>query len=361
MKDQTMLQDIRYVIVLVGIALLSSCVTEKRFQVEVSKVQRTEEEKAQLQTQNLDLNAINKGLTVELESMTKRFEGLKNDTSVLSTSLRRTRRDLDKLNGTYSSLMDRMAKVQDENAEDADRLSKELELVRTELLRREDEVARLELAMNKKEQDLNKIDSNLKSAQQALEKNRSELMKSQEQLAERELRVKELELVMAQKDSAVTALKNKVADALLGFKDKGLTVVQKHGKVYVSMEESLLFASGSWAVDPKGKEALKQLGSVLETQPEVNILIEGHTDNVPYKGSGQIKDNWDLSVVRATAIVKILVENSNINPQQLTAAGRSEYLPLSPEDTKEAKASNRRTEIIITPKLDELLRLLEQN
>ncbi|MBL4586991.1 MAG: OmpA family protein [Flavobacteriales bacterium] len=114
-------------------------------------------------------------------------------------------------------------------------------------------------------------------------------------------------------------------------------------------------------VDSKGKDALNKLGKVLETQPDVRILIEGHTDNVPYGGSGQIKDNWDLSVMRATAIVKILTDGSSINPKQLSASGRSEYAPLDTEDTKEAKAKNRRTEIIITPKLDELFRLLEGN
>ena len=129
----------------------------------------------------------------------------------------------------------------------------------------------------------------------------------------------------------------------------------------VVREEQLLFQSGSWVVDAKGKDALVKLGKVLQTQPEVGILVEGHTDNVPYKGSGAIEDNWDLSVKRATAIVKILTANSSINPTQLSASGRSEYFPLDAANTKEAKAKNRRTEIIITPKLNELFKILEGN
>ena len=334
---------------------------EKRFQEEVAKVQRTEEERAELKTENLDLNAANAELTSELKSMEKRFEGLKNDTNVMGTSLRRLTKNCDKLGDTYERLMEQMSKIRDDNAQDATRLAQELEKVQTDLITREDEVNSLELAMNKKERDLNQINDNLKSAQKKLTTNQDELTKSQAVLMQRELRVKELEQIMAQKDSAVTELKNKVVKALLGFTDKGLTVVQKNGKVYVSMEESLLFASGSWNVDAKGKEALKQLAGVLETQSDVNIMIEGHTDEVPYKGSGQIRDNWDLSVVRATSIVKILIANSKINPAQLTAAGRSEFMPLNTEDSKKARAQNRRTEIIIAPKLDELLKMLEHN
>lgn len=334
---------------------------EKRFQEEVAKVQRTEEERARLKTENLDLNAANTELTAELEAIEKRFNGLKNDTNVMGTSLRRLTKNYDKLDDTYERLMNQMSKIRDDNAEDAVKLAQELEKVRTDLIEREDQVNALELAMNKKERDLNRLNDNMKSAQRELTSSQGELVASQSELMQRQQRVQELEQIMAQKDSAVTALKNKVTEALLGFTDKGLTVVQKNGKVYVSMEESLLFASGSWNVDVKGKEALKQLAGVLETQPDVNIMIEGHTDDVPYKGSGQIKDNWDLSVVRATSIVKILMGDSKINPTQLTAAGRSEFLPLNMEDSKEARAENRRTEIIIAPKLDELLEMLEQN
>jgi chemotaxis protein MotB len=165
--------------------------------------------------------------------------------------------------------------------------------------------------------------------------------------------------MLAQKDAEVKALKNKVADALKGFEDKGLTIHEKNGKVYVSLDEKLLFASGSWEIDNKGKEALTELGNVLATDKDINVVIEGHTDNVPYKGSGNVKDNWDLSVLRATSVVKEILKNGNISPQRVTASGRGEFVPVDNDDSKEARAKNRRTEIILTPKLDELFQIID--
>jgi chemotaxis protein MotB len=172
-------------------------------------------------------------------------------------------------------------------------------------------------------------------------------------------RVNELENILAEKERVVNDLRDKVATALFGFENNGLTIEIKNGKVYVSLDESLLFASGSWSVNAKGRDALIKLAKVLETNEDVNVLIEGHTDNVPFRGSGQVKDNWDLSVMRATAIVKIIVENSRVDPSRLLAAGRSEYHPVDNTNTAQGRAKNRRTEIILTPKLDELFQLLE--
>jgi chemotaxis protein MotB len=134
----------------------------------------------------------------------------------------------------------------------------------------------------------------------------------------------------------------------------------KNGKVYVMLEERLLFATGSTVVDPKGVEALRELGKVLEKNPDINVLIEGHTDNVPMKGAGEIKDNWDLSVMRATSVVKILL-NSKITPARITAAGRGEFVPIESNETAELRKKNRRIEVILTPKLDEILKVLETN
>ena len=174
-------------------------------------------------------------------------------------------------------------------------------------------------------------------------------------------RLTELEEMLAAKDSAVRALRNSVSAALLGYKDKGLSVEMKNGKVYVMMEERLLFASGSTVVDAKGVDALRDLGKVLEKNNDISILIEGHTDNVPMNGSGEIRDNWDLSVMRATSVVKILMANSKINPLRLTAAGRGEHLPLDKANTADARKKNRRIEVILTPRLDDILKLLETN
>ena len=159
----------------------------------------------------------------------------------------------------------------------------------------------------------------------------------------------------------MTDLKNAISRALTDFEGKGLTVEQRDGKVYVSMENKLLFSSGSWAVGTEGRKAVQQLGSVLGDNPDIAVLIEGHTDNVPYQGNAQLSGNWDLSTKRATAIVNILRENASITPGNLTAAGRGEFAPIASNITAEGKAKNRRIEVILTPKLDELSRLLNDN
>ncbi len=187
------------------------------------------------------------------------------------------------------------------------------------------------------------------------------LEKLKKELQDRSNRVAELEKVISDKDAAMTALKDAISKALTDFEGKGLTIEQRDGKVYVSMENKLLFSSGSWAVGTEGRRAVQQLGTVLAKNPDIAVLIEGHTDNVPYQSSGQIVGNWDLSTKRATAIVTILRENASINAENLTAAGRGEFAPIATNDTPEGKAKNRRIEVILTPKLDELSRLLKDN
>lgn len=198
----------------------------------------------------------------------------------------------------------------------------------------------------------------LEAKEQALANENSRLEKLKKDMEARSHRIAELESVIAAKDAAMNNLKNAISTALTNFEGKGLTVEQRDGKVYVSMENKLLFQSGSWAVGSNGREAVKQLGSVLAENPEIAILIEGHTDNDPYNGTGQLSGNWDLSTKRATAIVQILKENPAINPENLTAAGRGEYAPIATNDTSEGKAKNRRIEVILTPKLDEISKLL---
>lgn len=198
----------------------------------------------------------------------------------------------------------------------------------------------------------------LEAKEQALETESGRLEKLRQELEARSNRVAELESVIAAKDAAMNQLKDAISRALTDFEGKGLTVEQRDGKVYVSMENKLLFESGSWAVGSNGKQAIKQLGAVLADNPDIAILIEGHTDDVPYKGNSQLSGNWDLSTKRATAIVNILRENPSINPENLTAAGRGEYAPVASNDTAEGRAKNRRIEVILTPKLDEISKLL---
>jgi chemotaxis protein MotB len=180
-------------------------------------------------------------------------------------------------------------------------------------------------------------------------------------LAEREKKVKELEQVLANKDKAVQELRAKISNALLNFKENDISVKVKNGKVYVSLAEQLLFKSGSIDVDAKGVSALQQLARAIKDQRDINIMVEGHTDNVPIsKKSQYMSDNWDLSVMRATSITKILTK-AGVTPRQITASGRGEYSPLTGNDTDANKQKNRRTEIIITPNLDELFKILEAN
>ena len=198
----------------------------------------------------------------------------------------------------------------------------------------------------------------LEAKEQALATENERLKNLKKELEARSIRVQELENVIAAKDAKMNQLKDAISKALTNFEGKGLTVEQRDGKVYVSMENKLLFNSGSWAVGGQGEKAVNQLGNVLADNPDIAVLIEGHTDNVPYSGTGQVTGNWDLSTKRATAIVEILRNNKNINPGNLTAAGRGEFAPVASNETSEGKAKNRRIEVILTPKLDEISKLL---
>lgn len=205
-----------------------------------------------------------------------------------------------------------------------------------------------------KNQQVNQLNDNLSGAQQA----NSQLSAD---LRTKEQRIAEMQRILEQKDAAVKALRQKVGDALLGFNAQDLQVNVRNGKVYVSLSEQLLFKSGSTKVDPKGQEALKKLATALKGNQDVNVLVEGHTDNVPItRGTQGMKDNWDLSVLRATEITRILTE-AGLPAGQVTPSGRAQYVPVAQNDTPQNKALNRRTEIILTPKLDELFQILEAN
>lgn len=188
-----------------------------------------------------------------------------------------------------------------------------------------------------------------------------ELENAQANLAAREKRLQEVEDAMARRDAAVKALRDKLQTALLGFNKSGLAVDIRDGKVYVSLTDKLLFGSGSIEIDERGKEALTELSKVLQTQPDINILVEGHTDNMKVTNLGQIKDNWDLSVLRSTAVVRFLTETQKLDPLRVTASGRGEIMPVEKLNTAEARSRNRRIEIILTPKLDVLYNLLNED
>ena len=187
-----------------------------------------------------------------------------------------------------------------------------------------------------------------------------ELETSQMALNERSRRVNELEAMLRSREEAINAIRRKVTDALTGFDGKGLSISIKNGNVYVSMDDKLLFRSGSFEIDPNGARAVHDLATVLAQNPDINVMVEGHTDDVPYRPNGQLRDNLDLSAKRATTVVRLLLENKGIAPSRIIAAGRGESLPVASGKTPEARAKNRRTEIILTPKLDELMQLMQE-
>lgn len=198
---------------------------------------------------------------------------------------------------------------------------------------------------------LSKLNSDLKLKSKELEK-------KEKLLQEREKALQEMQSIISRQDSIVNNLNNIVKNALLGFNPDELTVEMKNGKVYVSMSDKLLFKSGSAEVEKKGTEALKKLSEVLNKNNDIDILIEGHTDNVPIK-TPVYKDNWDLSAARATSVVRLLTNENKIDAKRLTASGKGEFFPVASNETSEGKAKNRRTEIILSPKLDELFKLIQ--
>jgi len=297
-------------LLLAVVFIATGCVTKSKYNELDARYKKCTDDLNYTTSEKIDFENRNKELSSEIITLKVQIEQLKDDTAAMGRRLRIAERNLAKTKTDYDDLLKSFA---DQN------------------LSRSAEIATL----------------------------MSTLETRQKELEEKEARLEELQNILAQKDAEVKALKDKVANALKGFEDHGLTVYEKHGKVYVSLDEKLLFASGSWEIDNRGKEALRELGKILANEPNINVLIEGHTDNVPFRGSGNVKDNWDLSAMRATAVVKELLRNKEINPQRITAAGRSEYLPIDPDDTKEARARNRRTEIILTPKLDELFKIID--
>lgn len=303
---------------LVVLALSTSCVSKKIY--------------TDLENKFTDLKKENRNLADENAELLKAKNQLELDKETLNNNLSELKSERDKLTADQKALNDKIDRLQDSYN-----------------------------ALEKNSNDA--LESNMKKNRDLLaelEAKQKALSIEQERLSKSAQRLKELEDKIAAKESTMRKLKETLSKALNGFEGKGLTVEQKNGKVYVSMENKLLFNSGSWAVSAEGKKAVVELGKVLGENPDIAVLIEGHTDNDPYGGSGPIADNWDLSTKRATAIVAILSENKAIYKKSLTAAGRGEFSPLDTNETAEGKAKNRRIEIILTPRLDEIAEMLNE-
>lgn len=308
------------------IFLFASCVSSKKFNQLTSDFQESEQTVQSLKEQTQNLKAQNTELQAKVEKQTQDIAGLSEKLDEAGRNLKNSVQSNQRLSQANAELDEQLKSLRTGSSEEIARLMEKLQQAQTDLQKREDI---------------------LRTAQTELE--------------QRSKRMQELETALQQKEDAVKQLRQKVMDALLGFNDKGLTIHEKNGKVYVSLDEQLLFKTGQWEVDPKGQQALLNLAEVLGQNSDINVLVEGHTDDVPMRGTGSVKDNWDLSVMRATAVTRILLRNKAIDPKRITSAGRGEFFPIDEAKTREARQKNRRTEIILTPRLDEIFRILENN
>ena len=309
---------------IVVLALSTSCVSKKVFN--------------ELETKFADLKKENRRTTDLNDSITKAKSKLDLDYATLKANYDKTKAERDKLAIDFAAAVKNL---------------KTLQASYNALEKNSDESLKENMAKNRE------LLAQLEAKEKALAAEKERLNRLSADLKKGTDRVNELESIMAAKEAAMKKLKDALSKSLKAFEGKGLTVNQRDGKVYVSMENKLLFESGSWAVGSEGKKAVVAVGTVLAQNPDIAVLIEGHTDNDKFAGAvGQIENNWDLSTKRATAIVNILSENKAVKKENLTAAGRGEFAPLMSNDTPEGKAKNRRIEIILTPKLDEISKML---
>jgi chemotaxis protein MotB len=257
--------------------------------------------------------------------------------------------------GRYAALYSRdsLADLLEQSRLSGDKLSDLLEQSRNNY-------AYLEKLKNALETDTAQLRGSLRNYQQLLASGQNENQKLNANLKDREKTIAELQKMIDQQNKKVKNLLNSVKDALLGFSSDELTVREEDGKVYVAMSDKLLFESGKAIVNEQGREALGKLAEVLNKQTDIDVYIEGHTDNVPIK-TAVFQDNWDLSVIRATSVVRILTETYGVNPLQIQPCGRGEFKPVDVNTTPEGKARNRRTEIIMAPRLDKLFKMLEES
>lgn len=326
--------------IIVIVISLDSCVSGKKFRELQNTSRQAMIDRDDYKAENLTLTMQNKETALKVANLEKELSTLQSNLSIAELERNRAKDEIATLSGRYNDLQNAQEDLVKGNVSETKKLLSELQAAQENLKQKEDMMRQLEQTMDLKKVSLDEL---------TLE------------LDKKNARMAELEKILDVQKKTVMDLKNKVSEALLGFENNGLSITNKNGKVYVSLEEKLLFKSASWEIDANGRNALKKLAGVLEKNPDIQVTIEGHTDNVPYNpGVGQLKDNWDLSVKRATTVVRVLLEGSRIKPSRLTAAGRSEYSPVENADTPDARQKNRRTEIVLTPDLTELYKIIDK-
>lgn len=306
--------------------VLPGCVTTQQYEALQSQLDEAEKENSELRLARQDAQVSSRELEGQVARLTAESEALAADANTLGAEAKRLREEVDRLTELNDALTSQSSGRLSDIAEENRQLLEDVMKIREELQTREDRLNRLEKDLNEK----------------------SALLES------RSKRVKELESLLEARERAAEALRARLAEALLGFQGKGLNVEQRNGKVYVSMEAKLLFSSGSATVDPGGRAALQGLAGVIAEQSDLEIVVEGHTDTDQLRSPTIPRDNWELSVLRATAVVNILLENPGVDPSMLAASGRSQYHPVDASD----KAKNRRIEVILAPNLDSLFELI---
>ena len=321
------------------LVIFSSCVTPKIHNALIVENEAIKYELITIEKKTLKLQSEVEELEGEISSLRSKVTHLRNDSTQNGAALIFLQKKYDALSESYDLLTSKNSREMANKAKETKRLLEELEKVQSELFAKEDELSKLSSSLEVKEE---------------------ELISAQEKLDSRSSRVAELESIINRKDSIVTALKQSISKALIGLEGEGLTIEKRNGKVYISLEEALLFASGKYEVNSGGIAALIKLATALASQKDLDILVEGHTDSIPFSSKGLVTDNWDLSVMRATNVVKVLTKNPSLNPLQLTAAGRAEFMPIASNKTTEGRGANRRIEMILSPNLDDLFKLLEE-
>jgi chemotaxis protein MotB len=334
-------RSVFYILGIIALVMFSvSCVSGKKYSSLQDTSRQFMNERDAFKTDNIGLEMQNKELKAKLASIEKEIGTAKQDISAAQNERDKAVEDYNRISTKYNELQSAQEDLIKGNVKETQKLLSELQAAQENL--------------QKKEDLLRQLGQNLDTKKASLDELTFELEKKNARMAE-------LEKILDAQKRIVQDLKNKVSEALLGFENNGLTVTMKNGKVYVSLDEKLLFKTASWDIDANGKNALKKLSSVLEKNPDIQVTIEGHTDNVPYNpGNSQLKDNWDLSVKRATTVIRVLLDGSRIDPKRLTAAGRSQYSPVDERNTTDSRQKNRRTEIILTPDLTELYNLINK-
>ncbi|MFM7722487.1 MAG: flagellar motor protein MotB [Bacteroidota bacterium] len=321
-------------VIISAMLLLIACVPQRKYSELKNSKENSDQENVELQKKVDELNSNTKELSTSMETQKKQLGKLQEDTTMYGKEYRRIRSMYDKVNDLNNELLEK----NEELLKMSNNKNKELLL----------ELEKKKEALQIKEDSLYKLGKSIAEKQKALEKANMDLL-------ERERKIKELDsLLMAQK-SASELLKERLEKALFNFRNKGITVREENGKVYVSMEAQLLFASGKTEVNAEGKSAIIELARIIQTEKDLNIVVEGHTDTDKINSTSIPRDNWELSVLRATEVIKIITNNSSIDPTQLSAAGRGEFHPLDPEN----KNANRRIEIILEPNLKALYDIIE--